>query len=435
MSVDSGTPSWIDHPKTLDFVEELPRPVLCKRLQIVRNLIKQVKTGNILDKEGYIKYSDNPEETQRILKKFEKVGLMKYLTHDYQNIHALDFTEWFANAKVKDSTISLKGLHLRDGKEVNRNTYMGRTRPLAPKSKVVKPAPPPHELKGKGKDKAKLANVARVAVGDAARNTEEIKETHSDLNYDIRRAAEMGIDVSAHAKKKSKTSIAKRGNAPAAKEVSTRAEPMAENSQYVPTSVPSNPQMADPPVTDAKPEVIVGGATNLITTRSLINIWKLKIPSRIHTFLWLARHDFLMTNENRMKRGFTNYSRCEAAEINKAMDRATTMGYQGGSSLWKLIRWIKPPPGWIKINISSSFNPNTRFVKCGELARDEQGNWLKGFRSMGPPTRDQNYAADFLAKSHGAKKGATLLDQPLEGMLRILEDDRCGIPVWNQTNC
>lgn len=38
-----------------------------------------------------------------------------------------------------------------------------------------------------------------------------------------------------------------------------QAEPMAENSQYVPTSVPSNPQMADPPVTDAKPEVIVGG--------------------------------------------------------------------------------------------------------------------------------------------------------------------------------
>lgn len=52
--------------------------------------------------------------------------------------------------------LSLKGLHLRDGKEVNRNTYMGRTRPLAPKSKVVKPAPPPHELKGKGKDKAKV---------------------------------------------------------------------------------------------------------------------------------------------------------------------------------------------------------------------------------------------------------------------------------------
>nr|GME04977.1 uncharacterized protein LOC109181186 [Ipomoea batatas] len=218
---------------------------------------------------------------------------------------------------------------------------------------------------------------------------------------------------------------------------------MAENSQYVPTSVPSNPQMADPPVTDAKPEVIVGGATNLITTRSLSNIWKLKIPSRIHTFLWLARHDFLMTNENRMKRGFTNSSRCEVCsdeETTKHIIRTCSKAKMESGDSPKVTNNIdRVCVLRLHRGICGSGEMKgfliARFVKCGELARDEQGNWLKGFRSMGPPTRDQNYAADFLAKSHGAKKGATLLDQPLEGMLRILEDDRCGIPVWNQTNC
>ncbi|XP_031095108.1 uncharacterized protein LOC115999395 [Ipomoea triloba] len=146
------------------------------------------------------------------------------------------------------------------------------------------------------------------------------------------------------------------------------------------------------------------------------------------------------------------------------------------------------------------------FAKCGGLARDEQGNWLKGFtygigdcpaetveawallqgiqmaklfvsnktcfESHSKTTvdaitqlsnignladnilracrqelegieewhisliaRDQNFAADFLAKSPGAEKGVTLLDHPIEGMLHILEYDRFGIPVWRQRIC
>lgn len=33
-------------------------------------------------------------------------------------------------------------------------------------------------------------------------------------------------------------------------------------------------------------------------------IWKLKIPSRIKMFLWLVRHEKIMTNNLRVKRGF-----------------------------------------------------------------------------------------------------------------------------------
>ncbi|MEQ5253582.1 hypothetical protein, partial [Escherichia coli] len=48
------------------------------------------------------------------MKKFEKAGLLKYMTHDYRTIHDLDFTEWFANAKVTKGAIesSVSEIHI-----------------------------------------------------------------------------------------------------------------------------------------------------------------------------------------------------------------------------------------------------------------------------------------------------------------------------------
>ncbi|XP_019172513.1 PREDICTED: uncharacterized protein LOC109167899 [Ipomoea nil] len=40
------------------------------------------------------------------------------------------------------------------------------------------------------------------------------------------------------------------------------------------------------------------------------NIWKLRVPNRIRTFLWLMKHDRAMTNANRAKRGFTLNDNC-----------------------------------------------------------------------------------------------------------------------------
>lgn len=34
-------------------------------------------------------------------------------------------------------------------------------------------------------------------------------------------------------------------------------------------------------------------------------IWKLKVPSRIKTFLWLVKHGKIMTNSNRARKGQT----------------------------------------------------------------------------------------------------------------------------------
>lgn len=76
-----------------------------KKLQHICAQIQQVRAGIIFDKEGYIAHSENPTETKKVLKKFKKAGLLKYLTHNYEKIHALDFTEWFANARAKSKSI------------------------------------------------------------------------------------------------------------------------------------------------------------------------------------------------------------------------------------------------------------------------------------------------------------------------------------------
>ena len=46
------------------------------------------------------------------------------------------------------------------------------------------------------------------------------------------------------------------------------------------------------------------------TTRFWNQIWKLQVPQRIRTFLWLAIHDKVMTNNERARRGFTSNPSC-----------------------------------------------------------------------------------------------------------------------------
>ncbi|MEQ5253610.1 hypothetical protein, partial [Escherichia coli] len=83
-------------------------------MQHIRTQIKQVKAGSILDKSGFVKHSEDPKQTDKVLKKFEKPGLLKYMEHDYRTMHTLDFTEWFANAKVTKGAIesSVNGIHI-----------------------------------------------------------------------------------------------------------------------------------------------------------------------------------------------------------------------------------------------------------------------------------------------------------------------------------
>lgn len=40
------------------------------------------------------------------------------------------------------------------------------------------------------------------------------------------------------------------------------------------------------------------------------SIWKLKVPNRVRTFIWLAKHNRLMTNDNRVRRGMAASDKC-----------------------------------------------------------------------------------------------------------------------------
>ena len=53
-----------------------------KEVRHIHTQIKQVKAGSILDKNGFITHSANPTMADKVLKKFEKAGLLKYMTHD-----------------------------------------------------------------------------------------------------------------------------------------------------------------------------------------------------------------------------------------------------------------------------------------------------------------------------------------------------------------
>lgn len=49
---------------------------------------------------------------------------------------------------------------------------------------------------------------------------------------------------------------------------------------------------------------------DLIQASKWNNIWKLKLPSRIKTFLWLVRHKRILTNSSKLKRGLADSGDC-----------------------------------------------------------------------------------------------------------------------------
>ena len=45
----------------------------------------------------------------------------------------------------------------------------------------------------------------------------------------------------------------------------------------------------------------------------------------------------------------------------------------------KEVKWAKPAIGWHKLNTGGSFNGASGLAGCGELIRDSNGQWVKGF--------------------------------------------------------
>ncbi|XP_019167626.1 PREDICTED: uncharacterized protein LOC109163328 [Ipomoea nil] len=59
---------------------------------------------------------------------------------------------------------------------------------------------------------------------------------------------------------------------------------------------------------------IATGASSLTEAAKWNSIWKLKVPNRIRSFLWLVAHGRIMTNSNRVKRGLTTCDKCWACD-------------------------------------------------------------------------------------------------------------------------
>ena len=68
----------------------------------------------------------------------------------------------------------------------------------------------------------------------------------------------------------------------------------------------------------------------------------------------------------------------------------------------KMVRWEKPPHGWVKLNMYGAAEGNPRLAGCGGLLRDDHGNWIASFkRRIGTST-------SFVAELWGLRDGLSL---------------------------
>nr|GMD11882.1 pectinesterase 3-like [Ipomoea batatas] len=96
---------------------------------------------------------------------------------------------------------------------------------------------------------------------------------------------------------------------------------------------------------------------------------------------WLSkwRNDKIFNGKAVETRQKIYWIHTQAAEINSAFTRGAGLAAPTSTRSWNLIKWTKPPPDWVKINVDGSFNPIINKAKCRGLARDEQGRWIRGF--------------------------------------------------------
>lgn len=44
-----------------------------------------------------------------------------------------------------------------------------------------------------------------------------------------------------------------------------------------------------------------------------------------------------------------------------------------------VVTWLKPPEGWIKLNVDGALRRSLKVARCGGILCDEDGRWLGGF--------------------------------------------------------
>lgn len=90
-------------------------------------------------------------------------------------------------------------------------------------------------------------------------------------------------------------------------------------------------------------------------------IWKLKIPSKIKTFLWLAYHQRLMSNDMRVRQGFAASPYCHNCPGVKEDVSHILRECPKAREVWRKItpckanqnNWLKPYLAWFRENVNS----------------------------------------------------------------------------------
>lgn len=91
------------------------------------------------------------------------------------------------------------------------------------------------------------------------------------------------------------------------------------------------------------------------------SIWRLKVPSRVKTFVWLSYYQRVMTNDMRNKRGFTTTDIChrcrgvreDIGHILRTCPDANRLWMAIALEFAKRNRWKKPFMEWMSDNVKS----------------------------------------------------------------------------------
>ncbi|CAA7042576.1 unnamed protein product [Microthlaspi erraticum] len=149
-------------------------------------------------------------------------------------------------------------------------------------------------------------------------------------------------------------------------------------------------------------------------------VWRVVVPERVRTFIWLGVHQVLMTNSERQRRHLSTSGVCQVCrggdetilhvlrdcpamegiwrrivpvrkrdrvQFVKDQTREATAAHQSVNinsrtrATWieRLVHWVRPSAGWVKVNTDGASRGNSGLASAGGVLRDELGCWCRGF--------------------------------------------------------
>lgn len=86
----------------------------------------KVKTGSILDIQGFLSFFNNLEDANKVMKAFEDCGIIRFLSFNYQNVHKDEMLVFYLKpwlAEGRKIISNVKGKDVEIITDVNRTTF------------------------------------------------------------------------------------------------------------------------------------------------------------------------------------------------------------------------------------------------------------------------------------------------------------------------